>query len=733
MRHSPLGVELSSAGNLESPIADAAGSLPHCGEGAAAGVASPSKRFRRLKRVAAFAVGLALTLFAADWIFPPDLTRAHERSTVVLAADGTMLRGFLTPDDKWRLPVTLKDVDPRYVQLLLAYEDRRYNDHGGIDFEAVGRAAWQFLSNMSVVSGASTLTMQVARMVEPIPHNLGGKIVQMARAVQLEERLSKAEILDIYLTLAPFGGNIEGVRAASLAYFAKEPRHLTLAESALLVALPQSPERNRPDRNPARAKAARDKVLRILAEKGVVPEAEALEAMEDPVPAARIALPFSAPHFAAEVRSAKGDVGEITTTIDARLQTALERLLREMRPDLIDGSDMAVVVIENATMKTVAYAGSSDFWSDNGQVDLARSARSPGSALKPFIYGIAFDDLIVHPETLIDDKPVTFGTYAPRNFDRGFQGTVSVRDALHMSLNVPAVSVLDRIGPVRLAATMEQGGARLYWGSKFAGPSLPMALGGVGVTLEDLTMLFAAIANDGIARPLRRYPDETLGEPHRILGPVAAWYLFDVLKGSPLPDGWAMGRGIDRGREVAFKTGTSYGYRDAWTVGWSGRYTVGVWTGRADGSTRPGALGRNAAAPVMLRVFEFLPSEPAGTKPPPADALVVNSAEQLPPSLQRFAPHRVMAGLARKSPPPVIAFPPDGAVVELNEKDPALVLRADGGSRPLRWVIDGTPLPAVDSHAQTEWIPKGEGFSRVTVIDADGRAATSKIRLKRDM
>lgn len=707
---------------------------PHKGEGDDGALpVSRKPRFRRLKRVAIGLAATAALLFAADWMFPPDLTRAHQRSTVVLASDGTMLRGFLTPDDKWRLPVTLKDVDPRYVRLLLAYEDKRFQDHGGVDVEALGRAAWQFLTNMSVVSGASTLTMQVARMIEPIPHSLIGKIEQMARAVQIEARYSKDEILDIYLTLAPFGGNIEGVRAASLAYFGKEPRHLTLAECALLVALPQSPERNRPDRDPARAKAARDKVLRILAEQGVLPQAEAVEAMEDAVPAVRTALPFSAPHFASEVRAAKGEVGEITTTIDARMQTALERLLIETKPKLIDGSDMAVVVIDNTTMKTIAYAGSTDFWSNTGQVDLARSARSPGSALKPFIYGLAFDDLILHPETLIDDKPVTFGAYAPRNFDRGFQGTVSVRDALHMSLNVPAVSVLDRIGPVRLSAMMQQAGAKLYWSSKLVGPSLPMALGGVGITLEDLTKLFAGIANDGVARDLRRFPDETLSEPHRMFGPVAAWYLYDVLSGSPLPDGWAMGRGIDRGRTIAFKTGTSYGYRDAWTVGWSGHYTVGVWTGRADGSTRPGALGRNAAAPVMLRMFELLPAEPPGKKPPPKDALIVANADQLPVSLQRFAPHRVLTGLARKAPPPVIAFPPDGAVVEFNAKDPGLILRADGGSRPLRWVIDGTPLPATDLYAQTEWAPKGEGFTRVTVIDADGRAATSKIRLKKDM
>jgi penicillin-binding protein 1C len=691
-----------------------------------------SKRLRRLKR---FGIALATTaalLAAANFTFPPDLTRGGDSSTVVLASDGTMLRGFLTRDDKWRLPVRVQDVDARYVRMLLAYEDSRFADHMGVDPAAVARAAWQFVSNMGVVSGASTLTMQVARMLEPIPRDLAGKARQMARAVQLEARLTKDEILDLYLTLAPFGGNIEGVRAASLAWFGKEPKRLTLPEAALLVALPQSPERNRPDRSPERAKRQRDKVLRILAEKGEIGAEEAAEAMQDAVPTARIAMPFAAPHFAGEARRERPGSREIVTTIDRRIQAAVETVLAGERGALGDGGDIAVVVIENASMKTIAYAGSSDFWGDNGQIDLARSARSPGSALKPFIYGIAFDEMILHPETLIDDKPVSFGSYAPRNFDRGFQGTVSVRDALHMSLNVPAVSVLDRIGPVRLSATLKQGGAKLAWATKFAGPSLPMALGGVGISLEDMTTLYAAIANGGVARAPLRYKDQQPGEAHRIFGPVAAWYLYDILRGSPLPDGWAMGRGIDRGREVAFKTGTSYGFRDAWTLGWSSAYTVGVWTGRADGSSRAGELGRHAAAPVMLKIFGLLPAERGG-KLPPADAIQATNAESLPPALQRFSPYRMVAGLARKVPPPVIAFPPDGAVVELNDADPALILRADGGAQPLRWVVDGTPLPAAPVYGQTEWTPRGEGFTRVTVIDAEGRAATSKIRLKREM
>jgi penicillin-binding protein 1C len=423
----------------------------------------------------------------------------------------------------------------------------------------------------------------------------------------------------------------------------------------------------------------------------------------------------------------------IISTVDAAVQVKLEDLARRERSYFDDDANLAVIVIENATRNVAAYLGGANFWANAGQVDLGKAARSPGSTLKPFIYGIAFDDLIVHPQTLIDDKPTAFGDYEPRNFDRGFQGTVTVASALQQSLNVPAVALLDRIGPVRLAATLRNAGAELQFPRKGAIPSLPLALGGVGISLRDLTMLYAAIPTGGGVRAPRFRIDDEGGESHRLFGAAAAWYLNDVLKDANLPDGWSMGQGIERAREIAFKTGTSYGYRDAWSLGFSRRYTVGIWVGRADGSTRPGHIGRNDAAPLLLKVFDLLPAEERSITPPPDGAYVVQNAEQLPRGLQRFRRSaKLVAGLKRVQ-PPRIAFPPHGATVALEDpkKPRPLPLKAQGGRAPLRWVINGLPLED-QSMLGTDiwWTPEGEGFARITVVDADGRSDTAQIRLK---
>jgi len=685
--------------------------------------------------VASFAVfGLGLALAVVDRLNPIGRTRADDRSVVVTAADGALLRTFVSHDGKWRLPVRPDQVDARYIQMLLAWEDQRFRDHPGVDPFAMLRAIYQMATKARVVSGGSTITMQVARLMEPRERTLPAKFLQAARALQLDWHLTKDEVLELYLTLAPFGGNLEGVRAASFAWFGKEPKRLTVGEAALLVALPQSPERRRPDRRPEIAKAARDRVLATLAERGVISPRDAQEAMEDPIPSRRRRFPFHAPHLAQDLfaQNKSGDP-VIASTIDGSVQVKIEDMALRERGYFDDDANMAVIVADNATRNVIAYVGGANFWSNAGQVDLGKASRSPGSALKPFIYGIAFDELIVHPQTLIDDKPMAFGDYEPRNFDRGFQGTVTVAGALQMSLNVPAVALLDRVGPLRLASTLRNAGATLQFPTKGAIPSLPIALGGVGITLRDMTMLYAAIPNGGEARPLlyRAGDGETDGGANRLFGAPAAWYLADILKQANLPDGWSMGRGIERDRDVAFKTGTSYGYRDAWSMGFSKRYTVGVWVGRADGSTRPGHFGRNDAAPLLLKVFALLPPEEQAPSPPPEGAFVVQNAEQLPRGLQRFRRSATLVAGLKRTQPPRIAFPPNGATVSLEDraKPQPLPLKAQGGRAPLRWVINGMPL-AAQPGPDGWWTPEGEGFARITVVDADGRSDTSQIRLK---
>ncbi|HMK40531.1 MAG TPA: penicillin-binding protein 1C, partial [Methyloceanibacter sp.] len=435
--------------------------------GAVAGPLPTGKRRRRGQRltvaaitvvwiVAAIAGGIS-GLFQA--FGPAPLGRDLEVSTVVVDRDGKLLRAYLTTEGRWRLPATRNDVDPRFLEALLAYEDKRFYHHRGVDPLALMRAAYQLTTQGHIVSGGSTITMQVARLMEPrAKRSLYAKLHEAVRALQLEWALSKDEILSLYLTLAPYGGNLEGVRGASLAYFGKEPRRLTLGETALLVALPQSPELRRPDRYPVAAKRARDRVLDRIAGRGLYSAAEIAHAKDEPVPKERKPMPLIAPHSADEATGLSPKEKVLRLTIDGFLQRTLEKLARERAQNLGPDLSVAIVVIDNASGEVLARVASPDYFDLRraGQVDLTRAVRSPGSALKPFIYGIGFEDGLIHPETLIEDRPIHYGNYAPENFDLTYQGTVTVRRALQLSLNTPAVAVLDEVGPSRLIARLAQ-------------------------------------------------------------------------------------------------------------------------------------------------------------------------------------------------------------------------------------------------------------------------------------
>ncbi|HEX2216178.1 MAG TPA: penicillin-binding protein 1C, partial [Xanthobacteraceae bacterium] len=539
---------------------------------------------------------------AAYWMHslgPPPLGERLEFSTLVVDREERLLRPYATGGGRWRLPVKVSEVDPRFVDALIAYEDKRFRSHNGVDPRAVARAAWQLVSNGRIVSGASTLTMQVARLLEPrSERTFAAKLRQMVRAVQLENRLSKDEILTLYLNLAPYGGNLEGIRAASFAYFGKEPRRLTLAETALLIALPQSPEARRPDRSVQAAHAARDRVLDRISGTQLVWTAEVAQAKRQPLPVGRTPMPTLASHASDAAVAAMPDGKRHRLTIEAPLQRSLEDLARDHARALGPQVSVAIVVIDHATGEIRARVGSADYFDAEraGQVDLSQAVRSPGSALKPFIYGLGFEDGVIHPETLIDDRPVRYGSYAPENFDLTFQGTVSVRKALQLSLNVPAVAVLDAVRSSRLTARLGQAGAQLVLPEGEAS-GLAMGLGGVGVRLTDLTMLYAGLARLGTVVPLtERWNRSEPAVPRRLLDPAAAWYVANTLLGTPPPQNAAAGR-------IAFKTGTSYGYRDAWSIGFDGKRTVGVWVGRPDGAPVPGLLGRTAAAPILFDAF----------------------------------------------------------------------------------------------------------------------------------
>jgi penicillin-binding protein 1C len=682
------------------------------------------------------ALGIFGALATADRANPPDMSRVAMLSPEVVDRHGVLLRPFLSKDGYWRLKTDVSDVNARYLAILKAYEDKRYDAHWGVDPLATLRAAFQFAHAGRIVSGGSTLTMQAARLLEPRPRGVGTKLFQMVRALQLEERYSKDEILSIYLTLAPFGSNLEGVRAASLAYFGKPPSALDLSEAALLVALPQSPARDRPDRHGIAAAKGRDKVLARMVDEGVVTPGDAAVARREGVASLRLQMPLAAPHLAQRLAHAYPHQTRLVTTLDASLQGAIERMAVRERAYLEDGGSLAIVAVENRTRNVLAYVGGTDYWGRSGQIDLAQRPRSPGSALKPFIYGLAFDDLILHPSSRMEDQPMTFGDYAPRDFEGSFQGAVTAAEALRMSLNVPAVTVLDRIGPLRFSLALENAGAHLAYPTKDTTPSLPIALGGLGISVADITMLYAGIAEGGTARPLRTLAGAPPGEAHRLFGPVAAWYLRKILDDVSLPEGWAMGQGLSRKRTIGFKTGTSYGFRDAWSVGFSNDYTVGVWVGRADGGPSAGRIGREAAAPILLKTFELLPDDRRPTPPPPPGTILVRSTEELPPNLQLFARASETAPTIREVsvPPPAIAFPPNGATVLIpapNAKDKTIVFKADGGRAPLTWLVDGQPLGTFDRFQPVLFAPHGEGIAQVTVVDAEGRSDSARIRFKK--
>ncbi|EHK00259.1 penicillin-binding protein 1C [Agrobacterium tumefaciens] len=675
---------------------------------------------------ALLAGGAAFGLDALDKAYPPPLEAAQQRSFEVLDRDGRLLRAFATPDGRWRLKTSAAEVDPQFLRMLIAYEDQRFYDHNGIDPWALLRSAWQLASNGRIVSGASTLSMQVARLIEPrTDRSFSAKFLQGLRALQIERRLDKAEILDLYLNIAPYGGNLEGVRAASLAWFGKEPARLDTAEAALLVALPQLPEKRRPDRFPDAARQARERVLQRLAVERVVGEGEAERATLAAVPANRRDLPAYAPHMAAAARVKFPNATEAHSTLRLPIQRELEAVARHAAEKLTEKVSVAIVMADAQTGDILAEVGSADYLDTarRGFVEMSRAVRSPGSTLKPFIYGLAFENGLIGQETIIEDRPADFSGYRPRNFDMHYQGDVSIRQALQLSLNVPAVKLLDAVSPSALMVRFRRVGVKLLLPTTEA-PGLAIALGGAGISLVDLVQLYAGLAGGGdpvrLGDGVRSAPQRLAGD--RLFADAAIWNVSDILSGVLPPLGMKQ-------RGIAYKTGTSYGYRDAWSVGYDGRHVIGVWVGRADNGAVPGIAGYATAAPILFEAFEK--SGVAITPMPAAPSGVARVAvSDLPANQRRFT--LTASGLlsaSRRESAPRIVYPPEGARVELSNQSgiSPLVLKLQGGRAPFRWLANGRPLPDASLRRNSEWRPEGQGFSTLTVIDADGRASSVRV------
>ncbi len=679
------------------------------------------------------AVALASLLAVNLKLFEPlPLERAAASSRLVLDREGRLLRAFTTPDGRWRLDVKPSEVSSTYLSLLLAFEDRRFWRHPGVDPLALARGAYQSARHGRLVSGGSTITMQAARLLRGSPtHSFRSKLQQIADAFRLETTLTKTEILALYLKLAPYGGNLEGVRAASLAYFGKEPHRLSIAEAALLVAIPQSPEMRRPDRGYDSLVEARNRVIRRAVAARVVQSADALVAMAQAAPRGRREFQSLAPHLSERLVASMPGQASITTTIDRNLQEAAEAIARRNAQAFGDKISIAALIVNNRTGEVLAHVGSAGYFDDTrlGAIDMTTATRSPGSALKPFIYGLAFEEGLAHPETLIEDRPARFEGYAPTNFDSAFHGTVTVRTALQLSLNVPAVKMLNEVSPARLSARFREAGM------PFPVPrNLTVALGGVGLTLENLTTLYTAVARGGSVIPIRYQKDDGVpqwnaSEPPLVLQPAAAWYVADILRGAPVPPSATPGA-------VAFKTGTSYGFRDAWAAGFDGEYTIAVWAGRADASAVPGLVGLRVAAPILFELFGAIGPHRAPFAAAPPNVIGLRKTADLPPPLRVFHEQKREPSSGPSADQPLrIAYPPTNSEVELasmdgqSEKLP-VALKAEGGALPLTWLVDGMPLASSPHRRDAFLKPPGPGFVQITVVDANGRSDRAQIRLR---
>jgi penicillin-binding protein 1C len=664
-------------------------------------------------------------------------------SPILLDRSGDVLCVQLTPDEKWRLPIRVDEVPPLYLKMLIAYEDKRFYQHPGVDLLALMRAFGQWIKHGKIISGGSTLTMQTVRLIRPRPRTLLYKIEEIFQAIRLEWLYSKQEILTIFLTLAPYGGNIEGLRAATLAYCQQNPNQLTPSQMALMVVIPQLPTSLRPHIHPTLAKKYRDKVLRRLEVTGILTKTQCLEAIDDSLPTQRFLFPQHAYHVLQQLRKQNPQQTIYQSTLIKKKQLALEKLLASEIIFFDTSQTAAALIIENGTRNIIAYVGSAAPFDDskNGYVDMVQAVRSPGSALKPFIYALAFDENLIHPETLIEDVSTNFNGYMPTNFHDVFHGEITIKEALQQSLNIPVVMLLDKLGPGRFVDWLQSCGVKLTFSSKDILPSLPIALGGVGIRLVDLASLYCALANQGNYVPAVLQPHDQHGKQLALMQPASSWYVTRILEDAPAPSGivdWY----VTEKFPIAFKTGTSYGARDAWCVGYtygSKGYTVGVWAGRADGSPSPNQLGRKTAAPILHKIFHtVVPLEQNFTNRFPPSGILDVSSRQLPDALRWFrkTSTRPFTLRVKTSQTLKFEFPVTDTTYTLQKKNHVassyvpIPLKIKGGNPPYFLLINGEPTHVDFKEQGTAlWYPNKVGFFEIAILDQNGQSSSVTIRL----
>ncbi len=678
--------------------------------------------------VAAMVAVYGIVLLAVP--FPDKVIKNIHYSTEVLDKNRQLLYTFINDKGRWQLPIELGRLDGRFIQATLAIEDRNFYKHSGVDLLAVVRSSFLNLTNGRIISGASTVSMQTIRLVEGRKRSFLNKIIEMAHAIRLEQLYTKEQILKMYFELAPYGGNIHGIRAASLRYLNKEPDDLTLTESALLAGLPQAPSRLRPDRYPAKAKVRRDRVLKAMLDQHVISDKDYAQAVSEPVVVGHYEFPKKAPHFSIYVKARSGNEKVLHTSLDERMQEFAEGVLKETVDRFRDQgiANGAVVVIDNKMGKVRAMVGSADFMSDadQGQVNGTLSRRSPGSALKPFTYALALETGRYSTRTLLDDTPSRYAEYMPRNFDKKFRGKVSLREALVDSLNIPAVEVLDDVGYRVLHELLRDSGL------KTLSPDpdrygLSLTLGSPEVRLLELSNAYAMLGRLGVYKPFSVDEGEVDVHGRRLLSDGAAYIVADILSDNLRLQAAGLYRDEKQSPRVAFKTGTSYGQRDAWTFAYNPEYTVGVWIGNFNGKSSKALVGLEAATPVAVRIIDWLYEGKSlvwFTKPDSvlvkADALSVKTSGAVP-TLAR----KDFIDPAKK---PEIVSPAGGAEyfisgVQGSNHEINLQAKTSGEAQRLYWFVNGalfkTALPD-----EKIFMPMSPGMYQITCADNFGRSST---------
>ena len=652
-----------------------------------------------------------------DYFFPPDLTRFQEVSKELRTEKEHLVHVFQTKDEKWRLSAKLKDIDPLYINMLITREDQYFWNHFGVNPLSLLRAGVQALSHGKIVSGGSTLTMQAARLLEPGPRTLKTKVLQTLRALQLERRYSKKEILEIYLTLAPYGSNLEGTRSAALAYFGKSARHLLPSEAALLVALPQMPKLWKRTGFLPQTYVIRDRILTQAFRMDILDGPTYQAALKDPLPDSRFSLPREMPHFARRLCSSSQTPVISYCTLRPALQKQMESIAQKAVKLLPPDVNLAMLVVHHPSRRVVAYVGSTDFFDRNrqGQVDFVCAYRSPGSTLKPFIYGLGFDYGLLKPTSYVLDDRRRFGSYLPDNFDKTFYGMVTVKDALVWSLNIPVVELLNEIGPQRFLGVLEEAGITPKFSDPRSAPGLSLALGGVGMTLEQLVTLYASLPQKGQLLPLSLNLNIALDQPYQLISSKSASQITEILSQTLYDE---LGQ-----TDLAVKTGTSYGHRDAWAVGYNDTYVVGVWIGHPDGTPFGVGTGRTLAVPVLQQVFRFLPSEKKLS-------LLPSQSEKL----KLYETHETALSKVKKlhKQYPKMLFPVDATVIESFREDEStpIILSAMGGKRPYTWLVDGKPIATQVWGPKTHWKPEKPGFYEICLLDAQGLSESARIEVQ---